>query len=384
MNNVKNYKKGQRKKLIELFYYAGLIPACAFENYAFRAAHRTTLRKVHDLKTEGTIRLERSKKRRRAWSLVTSGTEIKTINKYIDSQLIERMLKSDVAQTASTFRNVPARESKIMRNGDIAAFMHANEINILPNSKPEMEKCGIDQCTFYNSIELKNNIAFNKTKENITLEKSVNYSHIDGLYYSPGGIYPTYRVMDDSDWVDGGEHRLLIHLENYLSKTELANIEINSALVIINNVHTFMMRQISSRRSRTASFCLQMVYDSVLMIPANTDGQNMLQLMSRENWKTTLIKDLRLPKGKTYISCDGFDAKTKTNYLAFCIPDITKLSAFAINARNENNKDKNVIACFDFQRPLIDELAGEYVTIAEIPFHDYLRHLDIEPVEEWR
>ena len=117
-------------------------------------------------------------------------------------------------------------------------------------------------------------------------------------------------------------------------------------------------------------------YEKLYGIPYTSDGQKMVELMTRKNWKEDLksiyLKDYETDTRTSSVNCDGVG--TDKFILLHCIPDLIKLKKFVNQANYAGEPEKYEIYCFDFQEEFVRKVAGENVTIKYADFKTYCEY----------
>ncbi len=372
MNNRPRYNEGKRKEIVRLLLSNGCIPYRDIKYVTDNAS--TFARQLWKMKTEGVVDkgsrngegyyvlkdFERNK------GLITESYDEKSIL----YQYYKNFGKTDVN---NMLNGEPYRIRRGIRNAESGIFMEYCGVTSEIGQKSSLYKSSLPEGTlcYYNSRELKGADSYTLEVDEDTKEV-IGRTYINGLLISPGG---TYAVIDAYNYFlsyNMGEIRINIYIANLVAEKHLPKYKGCIILVRDYDVLTrfFTYDNITWQRGMTNLFG---AYSKVYGISMETDGREMIKLITMADWDETLNRNYLSDKPKSpysVVDCDG--EESGNYYLNFCIPDIKKLYNFLNAAEQMNEPSKFHIICFDTQQEYIQKISKGLCKIYTLPLSEYL------------
>ncbi len=377
MNKKKNYDKGPRKQIVELIHLCGVVPDKSLR-YIHTWNYNWARRKITDMVNEKTLAyVKRTPKPRvLTYDRLEEGVK-KEIEKSMPEELrllYEKYTSEDRHKYIDQKKD-KAKISRIYLNADTNIFIYGIGIEIAPDKKPSITKEDHKENVYYTSREIKQGLKYQAEVININGELHIANSKIRGLLMSNGGDYSIYRTDCRTDYSKAGEYKIKIYIERAIKAKRGINAEINKAVLIVDInkkdiLPTLMDPDINDGKYTYTN--LENLYTHVYGLPANIEGQKLLSIMTKGNWRENMLASFGMPLKvtDTNITCD--DYKDGVYYLLFCIPDIKRLRRFIIRAELEEEKEKFVVVCFDMQIDMVRKATKGKVKIKSIPLATYM------------
>ena len=379
MNVKKNYKKGTRKEIIELLHMCGIIPEKSLR-YLNHKNYKTMRMKISEMIKEGVVKYIKRDNLTRVIALSENSEEKEEYEKEIEECLLEyykRYGKADIKRFSYAGRKGHVTDSdshRVMYNADTMMFMYGAGIKILPTIKKDR----VEKNIYLNSREIKNDIGYMAEKEKVDGEIKLHYSRLRGLYVTEKKCYAVYRTNTKATYKQNGEYKIKLYLDRLLINKLGRKEEVKEALLIVDENKREIVESIikPSETDKRFSFTgMEFVYQKIYCLPASIEGQVMLKVFAHPRWNEKVIESFELPTsiGMESGMCDGYDEERY--YYVFCVPDIKRFKKFVARAEIEDNRNRFVVICFDWQLELVKKVIGRYAIIKKVPFIDYIKEM---------
>ncbi len=388
MNNKKNYKKGMRKKIIQIILVCGFLNRASV--HYIDGNSRVYMRKIHDMVEEGFLRDNKVKIGRLTYHILTLASfssNLDFLQKNIGERecgmykALGRRLSQKVRFDLTKTKRDSLREI-LLAEAELFATFSGAATNINNNRK----LLGIDSFGgakwYFNSREIRSYSGFSASIDafsdnNLTKEsaikvadspnkiKSVTESRFTGVLFSEGGTYITYNFGNSIIKISSaGETRIKQAVFSILcDKGEPG--EINGA-ILAHDLSVFLNLQDSNNKLSTLN-ALGRIYDHAYVLPLSKEGREHFEIMQEPLWNEKILlrffsnfdtEPSNMPEG-----CDAVNGEYYVNN--FMAPDINKLYSFLVLA--EKRVGKYVICCFDYQKPFITAIAEGRCDIRTLP-----------------
>lgn len=300
---------------------------------------------------------------------------------------------------------------KAYRESEIVAMLAPTEVRVFPDEKIEIRRKGKKiptyPASFYNSLEVKEGSDFRRRINDEEKESGeVIGSRAIGLLISEGDYYAVYHTENRLiKWTKNAESQIANSMAKIISErcVEIGEEErrliessddkrmilsrsgdgerdvkkvprLTSCMLFYSTAETLINTfQNNGKGKINISEC---GYQNMYAIPYDKNGQQMVRIMTQKDWKENLIdvylKDKDTNVRNASVTCDATDGETFI--LLFCIPDVTKLKKFLNMASWQNEPEKYVIYCFDFQEEFVSSVAEGYATIMYADFKTYCEY----------
>lgn len=378
----KRYKQGYRKVMMQIMLTCGAVSYNGI--HMLEGQHRMYTRKLKDMEEEGIVCIVHLGKKKAA--------RLRDYEKRCDEYIGEyapgyyghyRRYGMPSASSIGKWDSDKNRSRKAYRESEVVMMMYGADVHVLPEEKPvirEGERIPNEGAYYYGSLEIKEGCGFRLgiCKDEMTEEESaVINSRMNGCMISEGGHYVLYHSGDRVlKWKKSSEGQIAFSfatLVNSLYEGKPMDVTMKECIIFAYNDEVY--RKIISPENLKRKDMVNTVsgYDCMYAIPYTKEGQAMVRMMGRENWKDRLKKKYL---GVTQVNvrtmaCDR--TENGINTLLFCIPDMVKLRKFVATAEwtaSMEGKMKYEIICYDFQYDLVKEIAGKVADIETVKFEE--------------
>ena len=373
MSNLKkNYKKGTRKDVIKTLHMTGILPIKALSMYD---TPRTYKDKIREMEKEKLVCSDRLKLNGHSYRYVYLNDFEKKREEYGDS-LPDGFYESYITYGAEALRQARSKGGSAAARAisDSEAFIMMNSAGIAcePDTKPFLRGKGfiddVPSC-YFQSKEVKGYTNY-RDKANMETKdgeqiKLVVSSRLTGLLVSRGGVYAVYNIGSNlSSWRKGRETRIAQHI-TFMLRDKMQNPRDLDTCLILTDCYGELSRALApaTRRDESAAASfenLSYIYNRIMALPFTATGRRMLEIMKTDRWEDA-IRSTFLAGYTTEdimyqgVPCDAYKEENgvMTYLMLFCIPDIKKLQKFKKAAQIAGDKDRYIVACFDFQAELV-------------------------------
>ena len=380
MNNKKNYKKGTRKEINELIHMCGIIPEKSLK-YIGDKNYRVMRMKIRQMINEGVLEYKKRKGLPRAIVLCENGKDRDRCEESLPAKLAE--FYKNFGKTDSKryqYSTTPGAAERVFYNSDTMIFMHGCGIKMLATEKEGLLKKLGEEALYYTSREIKNGIGYKADVIEKEDSVNVNSSRLRGLVLSQGGAYGIYRLPTLTSYSQNGEYKMKLYLDKIVREKMGNGEELKEAVIIADNDRKEIIENLIKAEKQNVKYrfeSMEFVYKSIYGIPADEIGQQMMKLFTVNNWKKKIIDSFGLPDddNRKGVACDGADGERY--YYVYCVPDIKRFRKFLARAEVENDRNRFVVICFDWQVEAVKKIAGRVVRIKSVPFAEYMAEMNL-------
>ena len=399
MGNVgTNYKKGRKHDLLKILQLTGSIPYSSLRLFP-RYSTRMMQRAVKELEVEGVVGVGKNGGKRQVYltNFQDKNPEYKEAFPALYKDMYSVITSKDRSRA---LYGKKADAQRVLRNTETYVLMQGAGVNVAPDEKVMLLSTNVIDKTvvcYYTSREVKNYGNFEvKVDEKEKLKdgtKKINSSRLTGLLVSPGGRYGIYNVGSSLiEWQRYGEIKMAEHLGKLLGD-KYAGAEdksrINQAIVLADTDNTLIQIVTETKKSKRGVPLLNIdyAYNCMYGICVSTEGQKMLKIMTRPEWKIEMMdsfieKPYQNLNNTTSVPCNGYNEDTGEYTMLFCIPDMVKLKGFVARSIIDSNENKKFkIYCFTHQLAFISKIAGASCEIFSVNLEEYIMGLENQTVE---
>lgn len=294
MNNLGNYKKGQRREIVKLLLSCGVIPYSTFE--LWEDGKRLILRKARELEKEKIIEI---KKRENRKYIV-----LKNYNKnsqlylpymppnygkiYQDEISLQRKYVVDKSMGIN-------KSMRAMRASEIFILMYKANVRTCKEEKPDLrtdEEIDVDSACYYSSIEIKK---WKPIKISDEINGQTRNTRLIGVLFAGGEVFCVYNIGDALiEWTQSGEEKIRWHVNKVASKKYLSiysNSEdknVDSSIFFAYKAETFIRiirNEYGKKKKNNQTILLNVdfTYKHMYVLPYNNYGKHMIEIMSYQN-----------------------------------------------------------------------------------------------------
>lgn len=383
MNIKKNYTKGTRREILELLYMCGVVPEKSLR-YIQHRKYKVMRMKISEMVKEGVLKYEKKNKLTRVLLINENHRDKERYEESLPETLrayYRNYGKTDVKQFL--YKNNGYEPARVFYNSDTMLFMYGIGIKTLAIEKDGLLQKDIGEAIYYNSKEIKNGINYKADVTETSEGQNISSSRLRGMVVSKGGIYGIYRMNSLSSYSQNGEYKMKLYLDRIVREKKDIDYETREVedvvLIVDENKEKLMESYIEPEKisGKYSIESLEFVYKRVYGLPADENGQKLMKVFTHHDWRNRIINSFELPNdGNSGVVCDGYDGETA--YYVFCIPDIKRFKKFLARAKVENNREKFVIICFDWQVDLVKKIAGYVAKIKSVPFDIYIKEMNLD------
>lgn len=377
MNVKANYKKGYKGEIIRQLYKNGIIPYRSLPMLA--GDLRMYKRSLTDMQKANIVVVDKSggEKNVRFADRKTKKEYVDSVSKeyerYYTEEIQKRIWKINEYQNEPTKTKV--RTQKLIHDGATKIFMYACGIKTTPDIASIDEGIDLRDKTYYGSYEVKS--AGGNTNKNQT-------SRINGVLFSPGGVYPIYNIGKKLiEWKRYDEIKMITTINNMVRNKSNGDIRAGDrkeCIVMATDLKQYV-RMIDLDYNKKNNYIDRLInidesYKKMYAVPEDRNGKLLLEIMTEENWSDRIYRSMLTTaeregaKGSSIY--DGYDVKRGIYSMVFCVPDLVKLKKFVSKANIEGDSSKFRIYMFDFQIPIVVNLFNEKtVTIKQTKLEIY-------------
>lgn len=386
MNIKKRYDKGVRRQIAEIICLCGVVPDKSLR-YLHEWNYRWAREKINEMiKEEYLLYLHRAPKPR----VITFDANDDITNKIINvlpeqlCLLWQSYTKEDRHKYISADDKI--KVSRIYLNADANLFVYGIGINVIPDSKYAITDKRLGDACYYTSREIKQGLRYTADVIKVGDDVKIANSKLRGLLMSDGGDYGVYRLDSRSDFSKNGEYKMKVTLERAVKRKRNGNAEYERSIIIADEnkkeiLPSIMDPDIDDGRYTYTN--MENVYQYIYGLPASVEGQMVLKLMTKKNWQMEMLANFGMPVTPPSINVICDDYRDGIFYLLFCIPDVKRLRKFITRAELQEERDKFVVVCFDFQVDMLRKATKNRVKIKSIPLLQYLEKTGNEIYEEF-
>lgn len=380
MNVRKNYRKGTRKEIMELLHMCGIIPERSLK-YMRDKNYKVMRMKIHEMVEEGVLTYVKKTKLTRALAIHESRKD-----KELYDESIAKELQTYYAEYGKTdekrycYSKKYADYVRIFYNADTMMFMYGCGIKMLASHKGSLLNKNEEESIYYNSREIKNGINYKADVIDTEEGQIISSSRLRGMVMSQGGIYAIYRFNTLSAYSQNGEYKMKLYLDRIVREKLEEKEEVSQAVIIVDQNNERLLENYIRPENIAGKYSLEsmeFVYKKVYGVPADENGQMMMKVFTNNSWREKIINSFNLPceKGMQGVVCDGYDGNSY--YYIYCIPDIKRFRKFIMRAELENNKEKYIVICFDWQVEMVKAVTKGIVKIKKVPFVSYIEEMGL-------
>jgi len=223
------------------------------------------------------------------------------------------------------------------RVGETIALAMMAGLEFRPYALPQLKNSDWNQVvpakpSFYVARDFKSNDfdAMDKT----------TFTRIVGAVFYPGGCYAVYNTRDAvMKWSGTGEFKAK-YLITVLARHNAGLKEVNSALLLGNDPAVALQTIFESDKTKRKSSRVDSLYQCVHFIPLNSDGIQLLQILTLPDWNERVLDALfesdARPKGYGFME---YDAVINGRYvLSHLDSDLGRLIRFREGVRYETEE----------------------------------------------
>ena len=379
----KHYDTGIRKAVIEVTLACGCLPYHAIRLLDLNTA--SVQKMCTKMVKEGLLKKyisEKKARKERIWVMVFSGEQqLKDkVGDSIPKHLMDLYTNISVNDKYRITTNCEYTERlRVLRNAETFMFFYGAKIDTLRGRCESMASDNRNTANiYYTSRELKGTQKDEYgLKADIDASKKLSTTRVNGILVSDGGNYMVYNTNKYIGRFSlSGERKLKAYTDNMLTlkQKEIAN----GSILLSDKMENF--KSILEPPSQLAQQHLQGlegVYRNIYSLPLDNTGQKMMKIMTKPDWQERiyamgLTMEQRRNKSEL-VECDGQDGDTYI--FVFCVPNIRRLKMFYKRAKIENNRDKYVVMCFDYQKELLVDVIGRYAKILSTGFEECYEYI---------
>lgn len=378
---VKDNSAGTRYKLISLAMLCGCIPYKKLSLVSKTAL--TYKRKAKEMIREGVFEehTEKFMKKEPAKLLTLAGNPQARAQYefYVPKALIDwydnvtvndayqvRVLNMDMEQQT--------RKIRITRNAETIMFFLGINFDILKGEYPDLKS---DQLfhdnVFYTSRQVKGSYENDETryKADIDRNQQLSTTRMNGLALTKGGNYQIYNIgRTISAYSYTGESKIREFTNRTLAEKNYNRADSAIMLAERQSIYERLYQPLHIREERGIDG-LMGAYDEVLGLTLDEYGQEMMKSITKSsNWKTKIYTSFLTPEQRKDVPmdspADGVD--NDINIFVYCVPDIKRFRRFLNRAKLIEDKNKNVVMCYDFQKEMLERVIGKFAKVFSFKF----------------
>lgn len=263
---------------------------------------------------------------------------------------------------------------RVIRNVESYMFFYGAGLDCLLGSKVSLrareDVSRRIRNSFYTAREVK---GYDHYKDDLGNDRLLNTTRVNGLAVCDGGTYAVYHTGKSIlTYTRSGEKKM----ETYINRMLVIKNQpkLKGAIILAHNMKVYTDMIVPKTRKIMDQLAnMEGVYEHVYGLTLDEDGQRMMRLMETPNWDTRMYDEMleeEKRRGRTgTLDCDGQEGDTYC--FCYCVPDIKRFKMFLRRAELEKQQSKFRILCFDSQKELIKQVAGNYAKIATTSFSDY-------------
>lgn len=387
----REYHRGYRREILELALMSGAISYRSLE--LLNGNYRIYVRRIREMCDEGILSQYRLGKEYAVRLKNFESAKKKYINVFPENYYdYYKTYCEDDVKFLSEYKNKENKTKaiKACRQGEVVAMMKASGIETRPEMKPSIaseEKIKNDKGYYFCSREIKEEGNFRvgeitNKKWNMKTKVKLNSRMMGGIV-SPGGSYIVYHSGDALMRIEKqGETVMMSHMAKFVNRRCIAPEQTDEGRIkrcIVFGYTPEVFERIVSDEEKKRTDMSVSGYAEMYAIPYSAEGTKLLNLMSKANWKKTILKIVFGNDCKEQGSEMIYDEKDGSiKKLLFCIPDLCKLKKFINTAEWSEEPQLYHIYCFDFQVPFVKMATNGKAEIYSINFNDFLHILELE------
>lgn len=383
MNTRKNYNIGSRRlEIIKALYMCGVVP---YSSLAYMHYDTEMIRRVcKKMENEGVITRHKINGQKVLVfnSYKDLGKMIPNINDVIPSDYEEFYNNySSKARHSTLYHGDETTRQRYLLNADTVMFTkYSGALSYIDEKEPAGKLGEVigNQNAYYTLRDLRHIYMTNDVQ--LVKDKSkqiVLNSRATGVLVTEGDeAFPVYNIGKRTiKWSRTGEMGFLTRMQRIFRET---GHTMGDDCIVVYKGHECLDKILNYKKPRNYSTMnVDLTYEHMYFLPADTYGQLIMQHMMSRGWRERalryILSDDKMQNSKrSTFQVDGYDIENRVYYDVFCIPDMVHLKAFKNNADNNEDKERFIIYCFDFQRKFIEENFGNTATIKEIDFKDFI------------
>lgn len=385
--NRKHYDTGTRNMLLTLTLATGCLPCHAVSLLNKRT--ETLQKKMREMRDEGIFKEYKGKQYKgkdRIWVLTVDGSDRSTMlyENEVAAPLLDLFWNVTVQDGYKVTTDTPyPKKLRVMRNSETLLFYYGIYAEcIMGRYRDIREDTRNAGNLYYSSRELKGITVDGGLKADLDKSNKLNTTRVNGALLSEGGNYTVYNIgRSVSKYSLSGERKLKAYLDGIMAEKERQSVQ--SAVLLARSLslyENFISPQ--NQKIQLNIGGLEGVYKHIYSLTLDTNGQRMMQIMMRKDWKEQIYANVLTAEqrnGRTgNVECDG--QKGEQYIFVFCVPDIKRFKMFLRRAEIENDRQKYTVMCFDLHKELITKMVKGYAKVYSAKFMDYYK--DTIPVEE--
>lgn len=266
------------------------------------------------------------------------------------------------------------RKIRITRNAETIMFFLGIDFDILKGEYPDLKS---DQLfhdnVFYTSRQVKGSYENDETryKADIDRNQQLSTTRMNGLALTKGGNYQIYNIgRTISAYSYTGESKIREFTNRTLAEKNYNRADSAIMLAERQSIYERLYQPLHIREERGIDG-LMGAYDEVLGLTLDEYGQEMMKLITKSsNWKTKIYTSFLTPEQRKDVPmdspADGVD--NDINIFVYCVPDIKRFRRFLNRAKLIEDKNKNVVMCYDFQKEMLERVIGKFAKVFSFKF----------------
>lgn len=376
---VKDNSAGTRNRLISLAMICGCIPYKKLS--LLNKVTLTYKRKAKEMVKEGIFE-EHTEKflKKEPAKLLTLANNTQGRSQYelnMPKTLIEwydTVTVNDAYQirVQNTDPEQQTRKIRITRNAETVMFFMGIDFDVLRGEYPDMKSDPVyRQNVFYTSRQVKGIYESDDTRYRADLDRNQQLitTRMNGVVLTNGGNYQVYNIgRTISAYSYTGESKIREYTNRVLAEKDRDRADRAIMLAEWTSIYErmYIPRHIREERGIDG---LMSAYDEVYGLTLDENGQKMMKLIaSNKDWKDEIYGSVLTADQRKDVPidspADGIDKDT--SIFVYCVPDIKRFRMFLNRAKLIEDKSKNVVLCYEFQKEMLEAVIGKYAKIFPI------------------
>lgn len=266
------------------------------------------------------------------------------------------------------------RKIRIVRNAETLMFFQGIGFDVLKGEYPDLRSdLHSHKSVFYTSRQVKGiyDCDTSRYKADLDRNQQLITTRMNGLALTSGGNYQIYNMGRTlSSYSYTGESKIKEFTNRLLAEKDDDRAD---KAILLAEKQTIFERLYQPRHIREERGIdgLLSAYDEVLALSLTEDGQRIMTMIAKDGrWKENIYKSVLTPSQQENVPmgspADGMD--NEISIFVYCVPDIRRFRLFLNRAKLIEDKNKNVVICYEFQREMLENVIGNYAKVFPLKF----------------
>lgn len=266
------------------------------------------------------------------------------------------------------------RKIRIVRNAETLMFFQGIGFDVLKGEYPDLRSdLHSHKSVFYTSRQVKGIYEYDTPRYKADLDRNQQLitTRMNGLALTSGGNYQIYNMGRTlSSYSYTGESKIKEFTNRLLAEKDDDRAD---KAILLAEKQTIFERLYQPRHIREERGIdgLLSAYDEVLALSLTEDGQRIMTMIAKDGrWKENIYKSVLTPSQQENVPmgspADGMD--NEISIFVYCVPDIRRFRLFLNRAKLIEDKNKNVVICYEFQREMLENVIGNYAKVFPLKF----------------